>query len=90
VASLECQLTFNGLHSIISQKIELLIAELEVASAFVNIFGIAHVQLTGDETTAYAQQVILKSVSPCTFHSRIMQQEDVTVDKMYVVLASLC
>jgi hypothetical protein len=45
VASLKCQLIFNILHGIIAQKTELLTAELEFVSAFLNIFAIAHVPL---------------------------------------------
>jgi hypothetical protein len=45
-------------------------AELDVMSAFENIFNIALVQLIVDETTRYAQQEISKSIRPLTFHSR--------------------
>jgi hypothetical protein len=45
VASLKRQLIFNLLHGIISQKTELFIAELDVVSAFLNIFAVAHVPL---------------------------------------------
>jgi hypothetical protein len=46
MASLKCQLIFHILHGIISQQTELLIAELDIVSAFLNIFAIAHVPLT--------------------------------------------
>jgi hypothetical protein len=62
-------------------------AELDVVSAFENISDIALLKLTVGETNRYAQQKILENVSPCTFYSRIRKWEDVTVDKIYVVLA---
>jgi hypothetical protein len=62
-------------------------AELVVVSVFENIFDIVLVQLIVDETNKYAQQEISKSIKPRTFSSRIRKWEDVTVDKMYVVLA---
>jgi hypothetical protein len=49
-----------------------------------NIFDIA---LIGDETNRYAQQDILKSVNHVMFCFRIRKCKDVTVDKMYLVLA---
>jgi hypothetical protein len=62
-------------------------AELDVVSAFENIFDNALVQHIVDETNRYAQQEIAKSVRPLTFRSRIWKWEDVTVHEMYVVLA---
>jgi hypothetical protein len=59
-------------------------AELDVMSAFENIFDNALVQHIVDETNRYAQQEIAKSIRPLTFHSRIRKWEDVTVDEMYV------
>jgi hypothetical protein len=61
-------------------------AELDVVNVFENIFDIALVQLIVDETNKCAQQEISKSIKPLTFCSRIWMWEDVTVDKMYVVL----
>jgi hypothetical protein len=62
-------------------------AELDVVSAFENIFYIALVQLIVDETNKYVQQEISKSIRPLTFRSRIRKWEDVTVDEMYMGLA---
>jgi hypothetical protein len=45
--------------------------ELDVVSAFENIFDNALVQHIVDETNKYAQQEIAKSVRPLTFRSRI-------------------
>jgi hypothetical protein len=61
--------------------------ELDVVSAFENIFGISLVQLIVDETNRYAQQEISKSIRPHTCRSRFRKWEDVTVEEMYVVLA---
>jgi hypothetical protein len=60
-------------------------AELDVVSAFENIFDIALVQLIVDENNRYGQQEILKSIRPLTFCSRIRNCEDVTVDEMSLV-----
>jgi hypothetical protein len=46
-------------------------AELDVVTAFENIFDIALVQLIVDETNRYAQQEISKSMKLLTFRSRI-------------------
>jgi hypothetical protein len=62
-------------------------SELDVMSAFENIFHIALVQLIVDETNRYAQQEISKSMRPHTFCSRIWKWEDVMVYEMYMVLA---
>jgi hypothetical protein len=62
-------------------------AELDVLSVFENIFDIALVQIIVDETDKYAQQEISKSIKPLMFCSKIRMWEDVTVDKMYMVLA---
>jgi uncharacterized membrane protein len=59
--------------------------ELDVMTAFKNIFHIALVQLIVDETNRYTQPEILKSVNPFTFHSRIRKWK--TVDEMYMFLA---
>jgi hypothetical protein len=65
-------------------------AELDVVSAFENIFDIALVQLIADETNTYAQQEISKGVCPFIFRSRIRKKwENVTVDEQYVVLVLL-
>jgi hypothetical protein len=45
------------------------------------------VKLIVDETKRRAQQEISRSVNPSTLHSRIMMYENVTADKMYMVLA---
>lgn len=44
-------------------------------------------QLIVDESNRYAQQEIVENVNLLTFCCWIMKWEDVTVDKMYVVLA---
>jgi hypothetical protein len=46
-------------------------AELDVMNAFENISDIALVQLIVNETNRFAQQGILKTVSPFTFHVTI-------------------
>jgi hypothetical protein len=50
---------------------------------------VALVQLIVDETNKYAQQEISRIVSHFKFSSSISKWEDVTVDKMYIVLAHL-
>jgi hypothetical protein len=52
--------------------------ELDVMSAFENIFDTALVQLTVEEANRYAHQEISKSIRPLTFCSIIRKWEDVT------------
>jgi hypothetical protein len=60
---------------------------MDVIKVFQKFFGIVLTQHTAEQTKKYAQRWTAKSVTPFTFQSMIRKWHNVTVGKMYVVLA---